>query len=109
MNFVMFRSSQMLPLAISPASHTNLRSSRLLVEPLRRWLETAPEVRTLLTPVPPLPEQRAIVSWITTEARKLDALAAEAQKAIDLLQERRTAFISAVVTGQIDVRKLAAA
>jgi hypothetical protein len=41
MNFVVFRSSQMLPLAISPASHTNLHSSRLLVGPLRRWLETA--------------------------------------------------------------------
>lgn len=28
----------------------------------------------------------------------------EAQRAIDLLQERRTALISAAVTGQIDVR-----
>jgi type I restriction enzyme, S subunit len=33
---------------------------------------------------------------------------AEAQRAIDLLQERRTALISAAVTGQIDVRPLAA-
>jgi hypothetical protein len=41
MNFVVFRSSQMLSLSISPASHTNLHSSRLLVGPLRRWLETA--------------------------------------------------------------------
>jgi type I restriction enzyme S subunit len=31
-------------------------------------------------------------------------LTAEAQHAIDLLQERRTALISAAVTGQIDVR-----
>jgi len=31
-------------------------------------------------------------------------LTAEAQRAIDLLQERRTALISAAVTGQIDVR-----
>jgi len=30
---------------------------------------------------------------------------AEAQRTIDLLQERRTALISAAVTGQIDVRK----
>jgi type I restriction enzyme S subunit len=29
---------------------------------------------------------------------------AEAQRTIDLLQERRTALISAAVTGQIDVR-----
>jgi type I restriction enzyme S subunit len=31
-------------------------------------------------------------------------VSAEAQRAIDLLQERRTALISAAVTGQIDVR-----
>jgi hypothetical protein len=30
---------------------------------------------------------------------------AEAQRATDLLQERRTALISAAVTGQIDVRQ----
>ncbi len=35
---------------------------------------------------------------------KLDALTTEAQRAIDLLQERRTELISAAVTGQIDVR-----
>jgi type I restriction enzyme, S subunit len=60
-------------------------------------------------PVPPLAEQREIVNFLSAETAKLDALADEAQKAIDLLQERRTALISAAVTGQIDVRKLAAA
>ncbi|MEQ1741449.1 MAG: hypothetical protein ABL869_02960 [Candidatus Nitrotoga sp.] len=35
---------------------------------------------------------------------KLDTLTAEANHAIDLLQERRTTLISAAVTGQIDVR-----
>ncbi|MFZ1221529.1 MAG: hypothetical protein WAO00_19745, partial [Chthoniobacterales bacterium] len=38
------------------------------------------------------------------ELAKLDTLTSEAQRAIDLLQERRTALISAAVTGQIDVR-----
>jgi len=33
-----------------------------------------------------------------------DALSPDIQRAIDLLQERRTALISAAVTGQIDVR-----
>jgi type I restriction enzyme S subunit len=60
-------------------------------------------------PLPPLPEQEAIVEFIAYELCEIDNLAAEAQKAIDLLQERRTALISAAVTGQIDVRKLAAA
>jgi type I restriction enzyme S subunit len=37
---------------------------------------------------------------------QIDALTTEAQHAIDLLQERRAALISAAVTGQIDVRGL---
>jgi len=59
--------------------------------------------------IPPKAEQIAIVAVLDEELAQLDSLAAEAQKAIDLLQERRTALVSAVVTGQIDVRKLAAA
>jgi len=58
--------------------------------------------------MPPFQEQLDIVGFIATETMTLDVLTAEAQKAIDLLQERRTALISAAVTGQIDVRELAA-
>jgi type I restriction enzyme S subunit len=57
--------------------------------------------------VPPLREQRAIVADLIREVSRLDALITEAQRAIDLLQERRTALITAAVTGQIDVRGLA--
>ena len=66
-----------------------------------------PDVRTLVTPVPPLEEQQSIITWVTCETTKLDALTLEAQHAIDLLQERRTAMISAAVTGKIDIRQLA--
>jgi type I restriction enzyme S subunit len=59
--------------------------------------------------VPPIPEQTAIVSFLSAETDRLDTLAAEAQRAIDLLQERRTALISAAVTGQIDIRNHAPA
>jgi type I restriction enzyme, S subunit len=55
--------------------------------------------------LPPMPEQEAIVIFVDSELLKLDTLTAEAQRAIDLLQERRTALISAAVTGQIDVRQ----
>ena len=55
--------------------------------------------------MPPLPEQTAIAEFLEAELAKFDTLTAEAQRAIDLLQERRTALISAAVTGQIDVRK----
>lgn len=54
--------------------------------------------------LPPLAEQKVIVAFIQAETSKLHALTAEAQSAITLLQERRTALISAAVTGQIDVR-----
>ena len=54
-------------------------------------------------------EQCNITAFIDRETAKLDALTAEAQTAITLLQERRTALISAAVTGKIDVRSLVAA
>jgi len=56
--------------------------------------------------LPPMAEQESIVRYINQQAVRFDELAAEAQTAITLLQERRTALISAAVTGQIDVRHL---
>lgn len=60
-------------------------------------------------PVIPLEEQAAIAAFLDLETEKLDKLSAEAERAIELLQERRTALISAAVTGKIDVRGLASA
>jgi type I restriction enzyme, S subunit len=57
-------------------------------------------------PTPPPHEQQMVAAHLDAETDKLDRLTAEAQRAIDLLQERRTALISAAVTGQIDVRDL---
>ena len=57
--------------------------------------------------LPTMGEHKSIVTFLNTETDKFDALTAEAQRAIDLLQERRTALISAAVTGQIDVREFA--
>ncbi|MFA6921775.1 MAG: restriction endonuclease subunit S [Gallionella sp.] len=56
-------------------------------------------------PLPNPDEQIKITRFISEEFTKFDTLTAEAQRAIDLLQERRTALISAAVTGQIDVRQ----
>jgi type I restriction enzyme S subunit len=58
----------------------------------------------LRVPVPPFEEQLAIARYLESETAKWDALTAEAERGIELLQERRTALISAAVTGQIDVR-----
>jgi type I restriction enzyme S subunit len=48
----------------------------------------------------------SIASHLDLETAKVDELMAAATRAIDLLQERRTALISAAVTGKIDVRGL---
>ncbi len=62
-------------------------------------------LRSLRVACPDLPEQTAIVEFLDRETAKFDTLTAEAQHAIDLLQERRATLISAAVTGQIDVRQ----
>ena len=54
--------------------------------------------------LPPIKEQREIVASLDNHIAQLDLLSGQAQKAISLLQERRSALISAAVTGQIDVR-----
>ena len=61
------------------------------------------QINNFVIPVPPISEQQEITSFVSTETTKFNTLTAEAQRAIDLLQERRTALISAAVTGQIDV------
>lgn len=55
-------------------------------------------------PVPLEPEQKEIVAFIVKRTGELDSLAGEAEHAIALLKERRSALIAAAVTGKIDVR-----
>ena len=54
--------------------------------------------------IPPLIEQYKIVEYIEIYLLKNKSLIQKAQSAIQLMQERRTALISAAVTGKIDVR-----
>ena len=65
------------------------------------------EVKFVEVPIPPLAEQSEIVTHLRDMADQFEILSTEAQRAINLLQERRTALISAAVTGKIDVRNLA--
>jgi type I restriction enzyme S subunit len=62
-------------------------------------------IRNTWIPLPPLDEQCSIVDFLNQEIASLDALTTEANRATALLQERRSALISAAVTGKIDVRK----
>ncbi len=52
----------------------------------------------LLIPYPPHCEQQAIASFLNRETTKIDALIAEQQRLIELLQEKRQAVISHAVT-----------
>ncbi|MBF0121752.1 MAG: restriction endonuclease subunit S [Desulfobacterales bacterium] len=61
-------------------------------------------ISNLPFPVPPIEEQLQIVSHIDHETSRIDTIISKTEKQIELLQEYRTALISEVVTGKIDIR-----
>ncbi|NPV73566.1 MAG: restriction endonuclease subunit S [Pelotomaculum sp.] len=65
-------------------------------------------VGAMLFPLPPLPEQSAIVEYLDAQTAKINAAIAAARREIDLLREYRTRLIADVVTGKVDVREVAA-
>ena len=62
------------------------------------------QVQAVAVASPHFEEQIKIVDFLDHELTMLDGLLTESQKAITLLKERRSALISAAVTGKIDVR-----
>jgi type I restriction enzyme, S subunit len=58
-------------------------------------------------PVPPFQEQLELCGFLDVEIAKLESIKGEAERTISLLKARRSALISAAVTGQIDVQKVA--
>ncbi|MDO9215494.1 MAG: restriction endonuclease subunit S, partial [Methylococcales bacterium] len=54
--------------------------------------------------IPDLDAQHQIVDYLNEKLKGFDVLLSKADSAINLMQERRTALISAAVTGKIDVR-----
>jgi len=62
------------------------------------------QIKSLTVLLPPILEQEKIIFYIAQETKKIDTLIQKSRHAIDLLKERRTALISAAVTGKIDVR-----
>lgn len=61
-------------------------------------------IRKFKIAIPPLKEQKAIVDELDRSISQVDLLLGECRDAISILNERRTALISAAVTGKIDVR-----
>jgi type I restriction enzyme S subunit len=64
-----------------------------------------PDVRELVTPVPPMDEQITIARWTVENAAYLDRLIAKVRDSMSCLRKYRTALISAAVTRKIDVRQ----
>jgi type I restriction enzyme S subunit len=67
------------------------------------------EIRGLVVAFPPENEQKAIEKHLEAVLSEFDALSEKAGRTVVLLIERRTALISAAVTGKIDVRDWQAA
>jgi type I restriction enzyme S subunit len=57
--------------------------------------------------VPTLDEQRFIAAHLDEQTAKIDTLITESERFIGLARERRSALITAAVTGQIDVQEVA--
>ena len=81
---------------------------------LNQYSETAAQpglsmaaVGNLRTVFPHIEEQQHIAEFVRKKSTEFDSLSEQAERAIELLQERRTALISAAVTGKIDVREYA--
>jgi type I restriction enzyme, S subunit len=65
------------------------------------------DLHVLPVAVPPLHQQLDITAYLDKKMEEFDQLEAETQIAMTLLQERRSALISAAVTGKIDIRNYA--
>lgn len=61
-------------------------------------------IRNYALTEPPYEEQTTIGKYLQEEAEQFDCLMDEVARGIGLLKERRSALISAAVTGKIDVR-----
>ena len=86
-----------------------LRESTFLAEVARRSVGVsypainASDLAEIPVHIHPLPQQRAIATYLDQETERLDALVDEIRKTIALLSERRASLLAAAITGQIDV------
>jgi len=61
-------------------------------------------IKSLRIPLPERNEQYAIITYLDHKTTKIDQTTSKIERQINLLKEYRTALISEVVTGKIDVR-----
>ena len=60
-------------------------------------------IKNWWVPVPPIAEQRSIISTIACQTRMIDKTRAAVEQTITLITERRSALIAASVTGQLPI------
>jgi len=60
-------------------------------------------IGSIRIPMPPKPERVEILRFLDRETAKIDHLISETEDTITLMQERRSALISSVVTGKLQV------
>jgi len=61
-------------------------------------------IKTLKIPIPPKPEQKAIVEHLDKATEKIDKTIQKIEEKIKLLEEYKKSLIHHTVTGKIDVR-----
>lgn len=101
-----------------PTEENNLMFLFFLMQSMKQpMLETATistqmnlnieKIVALVAAQPPLQDQVDIVSYLNIEIDNIDTMISKTDRSIDLLKERRSALITAAVTGQIDLREAA--
>lgn len=68
-----------------------------------------PDVRKLVTPLPPLHEQKAIASFLSEATNRIATIQYKIEQQVKALREYRRAIITAAVTGQVDTASREAA
>ena len=98
------RHPYLLHLLLTPGftAWASLESDRVAMPKINRE-----KLNELRLPVPPIDEQLEIETFLEAKLADHESLIQSAASAIALLQERRSALISAAVTGKIDITGIA--
>lgn len=67
---------------------------------------SAEKYADIVVPLPPMKAQEDIVSALTREQSRFDALTSQIRSSLTLMKERRAALITAAVTGQIPLEEM---
>ena len=67
-----------------------------------------PDIEALRVPLPEVDEQDAIVDAVWLRLRAIDTVIDALDRQVELLTEHRQALITAAVTGELEIREVAA-